>query len=171
MAVGDVFEEPFLALRQARAGDIPEMLDLQEANLPDRGGTLSARLSGEWFLTAMQAMPVIVAHKTRLLGYLVSSPLEAYARVPVVEAMLEAYRGAPDAYVYGPICVAEEARGQGIARKMFAALKARLPGREGILFIRGENQASLRAHAKMGISQRNEFEHVGTRFVVLSYVG
>jgi predicted GNAT superfamily acetyltransferase len=79
--------------------------------------------------------------------------------------------GAPDAYVYGPVCVAESERGQGLAQAMFAALRARLPGREGILFIRRDNPASLRAHAKMGMTEVAEFVHDGAVHAVLSYIG
>ena len=68
--------------------------------------------------------------------------------------MLRAYPGAaPDAYVYGPVCVAEEARGRRLAAAMFAALRARLPRREGVLFIRRDNAASLRAHERMGMRE------------------
>jgi len=54
---------------------------------------------------------------------------------------------------------------------MFEALRARLPGREGVLFIRRDNEASLKAHAKMGIREVAEFKYDGTDFAVLSYVG
>jgi hypothetical protein len=54
---------------------------------------------------------------------------------------------------------------------MFAALRARLPGREGILFIRRDNPASLRAHAKLGMTEVAEFVHDGAVHAVLSYVG
>jgi hypothetical protein len=91
--------------------------------------------------------------------------------VPVVHAMLEVYRGASDAYIYGPICVDEIERGQGVANNMFASLLAQLPGREGVLFIRCDNAASLRAHARMGMREVAKFDHNGTLFVVLSYVG
>ena len=156
----------------ATGDDISAILDLQERNLPDRGGTLSARLSRAWFEAAITAVPVIVARQAgRVVGYLVSSPLEAYAEVPVVRAMLQAYRGAPDAYVYGPICVEQTERGQGVAGAMFAALRARLPGREGVLFIRRDNEGSLRAHAKMGMSEVAGFKYNGNDFAVLSYVG
>ncbi|BBD69634.1 GCN5-related N-acetyltransferase [Nostoc commune NIES-4072] len=37
--------------------------------------------------------------------------------------MLQAYAGTKDAYLYGPICVDETMRGQGIAGKMFSKLK------------------------------------------------
>jgi predicted GNAT family acetyltransferase len=67
--------------------------------------------------------------------------------------------------------VAEEARGLGLAAAMFAALRARLPGREGVLFIRRDNAASLRAHKKMGMREVAGFAHGGAEMAVLAYVG
>jgi GNAT superfamily N-acetyltransferase len=152
--------------------DVDGILDLQERNLPHRGGTLSARLPRGWFEAAMAEMPVIVVRRHgRLVGYLASCPLAAAAEVPIIQAMLRVYRGAPDAYVYGPICVDEAERGRGLAGAMFEALRARLPGREGILFIRRDNPASLRAHEKMGMREVAGFTHGGAAFAVLSYVG
>jgi L-amino acid N-acyltransferase YncA len=156
----------------ATEGDIEGILDLQDRNQPDRGGTLSARFSRAWFEAAIAAMPVVVARREgRVVGYLVSSPLAAYAEVPVVRAMLAAYGGTPGAYVYGPICVEEAERGRGLAGAMFAELRAWLPGREGVLFIRRDNAASLKAHARMGMREVAEFTHGGAAFAVLSYVG
>ena len=54
---------------------------------------------------------------------------------------------------------------------MFAALRAELPGREGILFIRRDNESSLRAHARMGMREVATFAHGNTDFAVLSYIG
>ena len=158
---------------RATAADIDGILDLQERNQPERGGTLSARLPREWLEAAVSDMPVIVARKEgRVVGYLISASRQAYAGVPVVAAMLRAYPGAaPDAYVYGPVCVAEEARGRGLAAAMFAALRARLPGREGVLFIRRDNAASLRAHERMGMREVAGFAHGGAEMAVLAYVG
>jgi L-amino acid N-acyltransferase YncA len=156
----------------ARKDDLDGILDLQERNLPHRSGTLSARFPRAWFEAAIAAMPVIVARRTeRVVGYLVSSPMSAHTDVPVVQAMLCAYRGAPDAYVYGPICVDEAERGRGLAGAMFAELRVRLPKQEGILFIRRDNPASLRAHARMGMREVAEFTHGGAPFAVLSYIG
>ena len=73
--------------------------------------------------------------------------------------------------MYGRVCVAEEARGRGLAATMFAALRARLPGREGVLFIRRDNAASLRAHEKMGMREVAAFTHGGVEMAVLAYVG
>ncbi len=158
---------------QAMAEDIGGILGLQGRNQPQRGGTLSARLPQDWLEAAVADMPVIVAKKEgRVVGCLISASREAYAGVPVVTAMLRAYSGAaPDAYVYGPVCVAEEACGWGLAAAMFAASRARLPGREGVLFIRRDNAASLRAHARMGMREVAGFTHGGAETAVLAYVG
>ncbi|HEX2137773.1 MAG TPA: GNAT family N-acetyltransferase [Microvirga sp.] len=85
--------------------------------------------------------------------------------------MLAAYHGSPSAYVYGPICVAEAERGRGLASAMFAELRAQLPGREGVLFIRRDNTASLKAHARMGMREVAGFTHGGAAFAVLSHIG
>src|SRR3712207_5386728 len=150
-------DEPEIA--EATAEDIDGILDLQERNQPERGGTLSARLPRAWPEAAVVDMPVIVAgRKKRVAGYLIAASRERYAGVSVVEAMLRAYPGAfPDTYLNAPGCVAEEGRGRGRAAAMFAALRARLPGREGVLFIRRDNAASLRAHARMGMREVAEF--------------
>jgi L-amino acid N-acyltransferase YncA len=156
----------------ATEGDFEGILNLQDRNQPDRGGTLSARFSRAWFEAAAAAMPVVVARREgRVVGYLVSSPVSAYADVPVVQAMLAAYSGMPGAYVYGPICIEETERGRGLAGAMFAELRAQLPGQEGVLFIRRNNAASLKAHVRMGMREVAEFTHGGTAFVVLSYIG
>ena len=81
------------------------------------------------------------------------------------------YPGTPDAYNYGPICVAESERGRGLAGAMFAELRARLPDREGVAFIRRDNTTSLLAHKKMGMQEVAEFTHGGVGFVVVAYGG
>jgi predicted GNAT family acetyltransferase len=73
--------------------------------------------------------------------------------------MFRAYPAAPDAYVYGPICVAESERRHGLATALFAELRARLPGRECVTFVRRDNAVSLRAHQKMGMKVVASFMH------------
>ena len=159
-------------IARALREDIDGILALQEQNLPEHGGTLSARLPREWFEAALDDLPIIVARRDRrVVGYLVSASRAATSDVPVIAAMLRAYPGSDDAYVYGPVCVAAEERGYGLAAAMFAALRAELPGIEGILFIRTDNVASLRAHARMGMHQVVEFEHDAVTLIALAYVG
>jgi L-amino acid N-acyltransferase YncA len=152
--------------------DIAGILDLQEKNLRENGGTLSVRFSREWFEAALGDLPVIVARKAgRVVGYLVSSSKAAQSHAPIIKATLAAYPGPPDAYLYGPICIAESERGRNLPAALMADLRARLPGREGITFIRRDNVASLRAHAKIGMREAAEFVHDGAAVVVVAHRG
>jgi L-amino acid N-acyltransferase YncA len=152
--------------------DIPDIVALQEPNLRANGGTLSVRFPAEWFEGALSDMPVLVARKAgRAVGYLVSSSKAAQAHVPIIQATLQAYPGAADAYLYGPICVAGSERGQGLPAALMAALRQRLPGREGITFIRRDNVSSLRAHAKIGMREVAEFVHGDAAIVVVTLPG
>jgi predicted GNAT superfamily acetyltransferase len=156
----------------ARREDIAGILELQEANLRQNGGTLSVRFSRDWFEAALGDLPVIVARKAgRVVAYLVSSSKAAQAHAPIIKAMLQAYPGAADAYLYGPICIAESERGRNLPAALMADLRARLPGREGITFIRRDNVASLRAHAKIGMREAAEFVHDGAAVVVVAHRG
>ncbi|NWC96439.1 GNAT family N-acetyltransferase [Pseudomonas sp. IPO3778] len=120
----------------------------------------------------MEAMPLIVARNGHeVTGFLMTTTRAMNADIPIVKAMFEAYQGSEDAYVYGPICVGASERGKGLAQTMFAELKQRQPGREGILFIRDDNEASLKAHIRMGMRQVAEFTFNGFVYVVFSYIG
>jgi len=151
--------------------DLDGIMELQAANQAERGGSLSASLPRSRIAEMMNDMPLIVARRGgRVTGFLMTSSRAMNADVPIIGAMLAAYSGAADAYVYGPICVSAEERGQGVAQAMFAELRRLLPGREGVLFIRRDNTASLRAHAKMGIREVATFVLNGNDFAALSYV-
>lgn len=156
----------------AAVGDIPGILDLQECNLRRNGGALSVPLSREWIEDALTKMPVLVARSGgRIVGYVVSSSLADQSDDPVLNGMLRVYPAGPGAYVYGPICVAESERGRGLARALFTALRARLPGRDGFTFIRGDNMVSRAVHARMGLDEAAAFSVAGIDYVVVAYRG
>ncbi|UVE16635.1 GNAT family N-acetyltransferase [Pseudomonas sp. LS44] len=157
---------------KATAADLDGILELQAENQIDRGGALSASLSRSRVASMMRDMPLIVARRDGLVtGFLMTTTRAMNADLPIVQAMFTAYQGAPNAYVYGPICVGAEERGKGMAQAMFKELRALEPGREGILFIRRDNEASLRAHARMGMHEVAEFQFNGFDFAVFSYIG
>jgi hypothetical protein len=54
---------------------------------------------------------------------------------------------------------------------MFMELRRLEPGREGVLFIRRDNEASLRAHARMDMREVAGFQFKGFDFAVFSYRG
>ncbi len=163
---------PAAEIDLARSDDIDGILELQARNQLSAGGMLSASLSRPWIERLIAEMPVIVARREgKVIGFLIASSREASSDAPIIRAMLAAYPGAPDAYIYGPVCVAAEARGEGLAAAMAEELRRRLPGREGILFIRRDNRSSLRAHAKMAMREVAEFTHNGVAHLVLAYRG
>ena len=152
--------------------DLDGIVELQAANQPERGGTLSVSLPRSRIAEMMREMPLIVARRgDHITGFLMASTRTMNAGIPIISAMLAAYPGTPEAYVYGPICVGAEERGKGLAQAMFSELRRLAPAREGILFIRRDNSASLRAHAKTGIREVAGFMFDGNEFAVLSYLG
>lgn len=156
----------------ATEADLDGIVELQAANQPERGGMLSASLPRARIAEMIRGRPLIVARRSgRVVAFLMNSTREMNDDVPIIRAMLEAYPGTADAYVYGPICVTEEERGKGLAQAMFTELRRVERGREGILFIRRDNPASLRAHTKMGMREVAGFVFGGTEYVILSYIG
>ena len=157
---------------QAVEADLDGIVELQAANQAERGGSLSANLPRFRIAEMMREMPLIVARRSgRIVGFLMTGTRAMTTDVPILSAMFAAYAGASDAYVYGPICVTAEERGKGLAQAMFSELRRLAPAREGVLFIRRDNLASLRAHEKMGMREVAGFRHEGVEFAVLSYRG
>ncbi|WP_173830600.1 GNAT family N-acetyltransferase [Herminiimonas arsenitoxidans] len=159
-------------ISKASEADLDGILKLQAANQVDQGGTLSANLPRPRVAAMMEDMPLIVARRNeKVVGFLMTTTREMNADLAIVKAMFAAYKGSTNAYVYGPICVDANERGKGLAQAMFAELRRLESGREGILFIRRDNEASIRAHARMGMREVGEFQFNGGDFAVLSYIG
>jgi len=165
-------EREEVEISQAFETDIEGILELQAANQAGKGGSLSASLPRSRIIKMMGSMPIVVARcKGRIVGFLMTSTRAMNADIPIIRAMLAAYRGTDNAYVYGPVCVEADKRGRGLAQAMFAELRQLQPGREGILFIRRDNTASLRAHKKMGMRKVASFKFGGADLAVFSYFG
>jgi predicted GNAT superfamily acetyltransferase len=161
-----------VAVTRATEADVDGILELQAANQIDRGGMLSASLPRARIVAMMSEMPLIVARRAGpVVGFLMTTTRSMNADFPIVQAMFAVHRGTADAYVYGPICVGEQERGKGLAQAMFAQLRRFEPGREGILFIRRDNEASLRAHARMGMREVAGYQFNGFDYAVFSYIG
>lgn len=158
-----------IATRLATADDATQISALLMSNSSERGGMLL----GNWSLGDVQAriddrQPIIVAlGEAGLVGALLAEE-KAHASSPPVLAMLEAWPGRADAYVYGPVCVHEDARGQGVLAALYDKLVAHFPGREAILFIRADNPRSLGAHFRLGMREVARFMFKSEPFVVLS---
>jgi predicted GNAT superfamily acetyltransferase len=148
--------------------DVPGIIALQDANQPDRGGILSACFPRVWILAAIASKAIIVARRNgNVAAYVISGELSSQAHVPVVQAMLRACAPPPNTYLYGPVCVAQSDRGHGLAAALFDALRARFPGRDWTTFIRRDNLASRKAHAKMGMKEVATFALDGVEQLVV----
>src|SRR5215208_2274643 len=155
----------------ATRDDIASILALQEENLPKNGGLLSVRLPFQWFEVALAQIPVILARKNgQVIGYLVASTLSSQAHLRIIQSMMRTYSAPPDAYLYGPICVAASERGQGLPAQLFATQQRLLANRPCFTFIRRDNSVSLRAHEKIGLHKAAEFTHDGIALVVVDNV-
>ena len=154
----------------AAPDDVPAIVALQEPNVPDNGGTLSVRQTADWFRRSLLEMPIVVGRRNSIVvGYLVSSSLAAQAHVGIVQALLRHYAAPPDCYLYGPVCIAEMERGNGLAGTLYEHLRAHLPGRPAMTFVRADNAPSLRAHRKMGMRELGFFTNEATQYVAFAY--
>lgn len=157
----------------ARERDLDGVLALQAANQTSNGGKLSASFSRSQLQLMMKEMPLLVARRDEnVVGFLICSTRERVGDIPIILAMLDSYpTRAHEAYVYGPVCIDVKERGNGLAQLLFEELRRLLPGREGVLFIRRDNEASIRSHRKMGMREVSSFTYGGIEHIVLSYVG
>jgi L-amino acid N-acyltransferase YncA len=156
--------------RLATTSDAGSISALLEANSGARGGMLL----GQWprdaiaaHIASGQSIVIATDAEGRLLGTLLTSE-KGFDAAPPVQAMLKAWPGGPDAYVYGPVCVAADARGLGVLEALYAKLQATFPGREAILFIRDNNPRSLKAHQRLGMHEVARYDFAGEVFIVLS---
>jgi len=148
--------------------DVDGILNVQDENQPENGGSLSARFSREWFTQAIASHSIIVARSgERIAGYVAFTSREAQIHVPIIQAMLSAYPN-PGAYLHGPICVGRDFRRRGIAAAMFAAQRAHMSQSAVMAFIREDNHGSRTAHIGMGLREVAEFEYGSVQYVVVA---
>jgi GNAT superfamily N-acetyltransferase len=156
----------------ATPDDIPGILALQELNLPAAGGNLSVRMSADWFHRALLEMPLVIARRDdTVVGYVAATSLAANLHIAIVQAMLRDFPAPDGCYIYGPICISAAERGKGLAGALFDHLRANLPGRPAMTFIRADNAPSLRAHEKMRFVALGTFTNDGIGYVALSCPG
>ena len=162
-----------IAIKVAAINDLDGIIKLQTANQASQGGTLSGGLTANQIQEMMTDMPQIVAiANNEIVGFLLttSQAVNNNRKVPIVDAMSAAYKGSADSYIYGPICVSQTQRGKGLAQLMFQKLLKLEPNREGILFIKSDNIASLKAHEKMGMHKVSRFHFNNADFDVYAYL-
>lgn len=160
---------PLADIGLATHGDADAILALLQANLRAAGGMLTGSFTRDWVLAQVEShMPVLVARRgSPVVAVLFTASREA-EQAPVVAAMLAAWPGPEGAYVYGPVCIAGSERGTGLLARLYAALREQLPGRAAVLFIRADNEASRRAHERLGMREVAAYALGGEDFLVLT---
>ena len=160
-----------ITTRRVVVDDAEAISALLMANAVEQRGALY----GDWSIGVVTgwiksgALIVVATQGSRLIGVLFTSE-KTQAAAPPVLAMLKAWPGRDDAYIYGPVCVDRHARGTGVLEALYAEVVTRLPGREAILFINGLNGRSLRAHVKLGFKDVSSFRLEGQEYLVLSSI-
>lgn len=150
--------------------DIDEVTWLMQANSPSQGGTLTGEFPRDKVEhMALNGSPVLVARRDGLLaGVLFTSSRSDPSLPPIIQAMLNAWPGSRDAYLYGPVCIAASERGRHLLEQMYQVLKRQCPAREAILFIRRDNLASIKAHLRLGMHDVASFSFQGHEYAVFS---
>ena len=154
-------------IAHARPADLDEVLALQEENLIENGGLLSARFDRAWFESVIRDELLVVARVgTALAGYAALTSQSAQAHVPIIQAMVRCH---PDsrALLHGPVCVAAGHRRRGVARALLRAERDESGGAPIMAFIRSDNAASRRSHVALGFRETSEFEHAGSSYIVI----
>ena len=167
-----MFKTENIIIKIANSIDLEGIVKLQSENQKSQGGTLSGELNINQIEEMMKDMPQIVAYVNQeIVGFLLTTSQAVHKKrnVPIVDAMFKSYQGNIDSYIYGPVCVSKTQRGNGVAQLMFKELLLQEPNREGILFIENDNEASLRAHEKMGIKKVGHFNFNNKDFNVFAY--
>ncbi|KQO29044.1 GCN5 family acetyltransferase [Flavobacterium sp. Leaf82] len=162
-----------ITIKVATINDLDGIIKLQKANQTSQGGTLSGEITFDQIQEMMSDMPQIIAvDDNEIVGFLLttSQAVNSNRKIPIVDAMSASYSGSSDSYVYGPICVSQTQRGKGLAQLMFQQLFKLEPNREGILFIKSDNESSIRAHEKMGMNKVSSFHFNNADFDVYAYL-
>jgi RimJ/RimL family protein N-acetyltransferase len=83
--------------------------------------------------------------------------------------MLRNFPPPPNSYLYGPVCVAESERGNGLAVAMFKELQTHMQDRPAMTFVRADNETSVRVHRKMGLRDLGTFMNGDVSYVAFLY--
>ncbi|MBV8679776.1 MAG: N-acetyltransferase [Aquitalea sp.] len=161
-----------LQLRHAKIADAAAIAALMLPDSSSQGGTLHGDFPLEkirhWLEQAMEDdMPVILAEdEAGLLGVLFTSHATRLES-PVSAAMALHHQGSTPFYFYGPVCIAPRGRGRGLLATLWQHVRQQLPGHKALLFINASNQASLRAHARLGMQVEGHFDIDGQHCLLL----
>ncbi|MGH7908153.1 MAG: GNAT family N-acetyltransferase [Candidatus Binataceae bacterium] len=175
--------------RRMMASDMPAILRIQLASYvgnlsPDQraGGFLSAEYTDrEIERMAADVAVMVAAEDGDLLGFLCAYSPVVGAEFPIVARMFEQFGsiifngqplGSRRILIYGPVCVESRARGRGLVRILYDALRREVAERfdTGTALIARDNPYSFRVHVeRLGMSPVGEFDFEGRRFTIVAF--
>jgi len=169
--------------------ELEAILELQRQNLAASVSAEEAREQG--FVTVVHTLPVLTAMHERmpsvvarragvLVGYALAMPEEARAWIPVLVPMFEtlvglSFRGKPLArsrfYVMGQICVAREARGQGVFDALYEGHHKAYAERFDCVVteVATRNTRSMRAHERVGFEVVHRYRDATDEWAVIAW--
>ncbi len=143
-----------LTVRRAREEDARAIVQLTQENL--RGRLVDGGHADGFLSIALTEEEVWEANRS------------LYPTTPFLGRPLDQWRR----FVYGPVCVARDARGSGVLQALFAGLLDEVAGRYdvGAAFADAANPRSLQAHVrKLGMQVLRGFEFEDRSYHLLAF--
>ncbi|UXM94811.1 GNAT family N-acetyltransferase [Bartonella sp. HY329] len=132
---------------------------LQKNSQSNHGG-----LFGEYPLKKVEGMfrtsltTVIAQVGEQIAGVVFSFSVDSDGLPPVAKKIVELYPNLTrDDWFYGPVCIGEDFRGQGLLAKLCDKICSLNSGK-AIAFINSDNIISLKAHEKIGFTEAGRFK-------------
>jgi hypothetical protein len=180
--------QPPIQYRKATSADFEGILRFQHQNLLTTleredlsQGFLSMEFTREQLHKINNELGIFVAVQDKpVIGYLMAQTAEFAIGSPLIAQMLKRLKNividditlSCCYFVYGPVCIDRQSRGQGILEGLFGIMKDTLSADYdvGIAFVSLRNPRSLQAHtAKLGMKVVDEFEFGGERYHTLAF--
>lgn len=179
-----------MTIKQATKQDIEAIMQLQEkyhvSNLTEEEkqtkGFVTMKVTHEQFsyLTSKGGVFIAVTETGDLAAYALTSDWTYYSQWAIIQEM---ERLLPEfsfekmaittknSFQYGPVCIDEAFRGQGILEQLFKAIEVVYAPHFAlaITFINKQNERSMRAHARQTpLSIVGDFDFNGNQFAALA---
>jgi hypothetical protein len=144
-------------------------------------------LSAEFTLSQICAMAddlgiAVARYGDRVVGYMCASRVDLVPRPLILDTMLKClervvFRGRrvtdTRMFIYGPVCIDKEFRGQDVLKRLFGQLTASLAGifDTGVAFVAAGNPRSFAAHTRrLGMEKIGTFQHDGNEYLAIAFM-
>ncbi|HYA86865.1 MAG TPA: hypothetical protein VEI57_07375 [Nitrospirota bacterium] len=181
--------QPLIQYRKAFPSEFEGILRLQQqylkTTLPESDlsqGFLSLEFTREQLHKINSELGIFVAlHGKEVIGYLMAESLEFAVGSPLMAHLLNRlnefiFNNAPlpsyHLFVYGPVCIEKQHRGQSVLEGLFNVMVQTLQGHYdvGLAFVSALNLRSFNAHKnKLGMQLVDEFKFKGQKYWTLVF--